>query len=166
MASLINLILNNNFKHLSDEQIVEAFDMFLEKQKQLLTPPSSPLPEPPSPATRHSDLGRAESTGSTYYEIPRRRPVRHFAYGLTRAENGWRQEQAELDAEYDAYMAYQERLEQEEQEEREQKETDELVELKDDESPIDDRGCSYCNSTCECCAYEPDNYDGYDGYDN
>ena len=75
MASLVQLILNNNFTHLDDQQIAEAFNHVLTQMEQYISEMEAmSLPIPTTPLSRQSqvyeqhDLSRAERGWDEYYE--------------------------------------------------------------------------------------------------
>lgn len=138
MAQYTQLILNNNFAHLDDQQIAEAFDNVLDRMEAYISHLEAiQLPAPTTPLARQRQI----------YMEP---------YASTRAERGWE--------EY--YEALEEVLNfnssDDDNDSGSDDDSESLVVLKEDESPeFDDReGCAYC-SGCMFCM-RSDNYDGND----
>ena len=141
MATYVQQILNNNFAHLDDQQITEAFDSVLDNMEAYISRLEAiQLPAPTTPLSRQTQVYGYQSQ---YYS--------------ERAERGW--------AEY--YEALEEAINYNSSSDDETDSDDgsddgSVVVLKEDESPeFDDReGCAYC-SGCMFCM-RSDNYDGDD----
>jgi len=142
MANLVNLILNNNFAHLDDQQITEAFDSVLERMETYISHLEAiQLPAPTTPLARQRQVYGYQSQ---YYS--------------ERAERGW-------DEYYEALeeaINYNSSDDETDSDDGSDDDSESSVVLKEDESPeFDDReGCAYC-SGCMFCM-RSDNYDGDD----